>query len=167
MQRPLLWSDGTGSLQCADLLETVKSSGGNSEYTKLLFDAWVFLATMLEFKFPKGLEMHIHLDAEEEESGNFTANSGQMAVVMTADLANGCDEKQWRTSPAEVLHEVFGLVEENAGSFHQGFPEYRRMETFNVMRDWQMEVDSIEIDEGAATPFFEQVYASRCTIALV
>lgn len=167
MQRPLLWSDGTGSPQCADLVETVKSSGVKSEYTKLLFDAWVFPATLLEFKFPKGLEMHIHLDAEEEESGDFTANGEQMAVVMTADLADGCNEKQWRTSPAKVPHEVFGLVVENAGSFHQGFPEYRRMGAFNVMRDLQMEVDSIEIDEGAATPFFEQMYASLCTIALV
>ncbi|EXJ66687.1 uncharacterized protein A1O5_10358 [Cladophialophora psammophila CBS 110553] len=111
--------------------------------------------------------MHIYLDAEEEESGNFTAHGGQMAVVVTADLADGSDEKQWRTSPAKVPHEVYGLVMENAGAFHRGFPEYRRMGTFNVMRDWQMEVDSIKIDEGAATPFFEQVYASRCTIALV
>ncbi|OQU95515.1 hypothetical protein CLAIMM_01704 [Cladophialophora immunda] len=168
MQRPLLWSDGTGLLQCADLVETVKkASGVKGEHTKLLFDAWVFPATLLEFQFPKGVEMHIHLDAEEEESDDFTANCDQMAVLMTADLANVGDEKKWSTSPAEVLHEVFGLVVENAGSFHKGFPEYRRMGVFNVMRDMQMEVDSIEIDEGAATPFFEQMYASRCTIALV
>ncbi|KIW88462.1 uncharacterized protein Z519_11031 [Cladophialophora bantiana CBS 173.52] len=155
------------SLQCTDLLETVKSSCVNGEYTKLLFDAWVFPSTLLEFRLPNGLEMHIYLDAEEEESDNFAAHGEQMAVVMTAYLADSSNEKQWRTPSAKALHEVCGLVMENAGAFHRGVPEYYRMGTFDVMRDWQMEVDSIEIHEGAATPFFEQVYASQCTIALV
>lgn len=170
MKRPVTWIDGTSSVPCAELFGKVKSSddkkcGGKSEYAKLLLRAWVFSARLLEFDAPRGLEIQICLDAEEELLlETFNATKEYMAVVMSAYLDGG-DEDDWRASPTEALHEVYGLIVENVGTIHEGIEEYRRIGTFDVLHD--MEIDSIEDSEHAAKPFYEQVYASRRTVALI
>lgn len=170
MKRPVTWIDGTSSVPCAELFGKVRSSddkkcGGKSEYAKLLLRAWVFSARLLEFDAPRGLEIQICLDAEEELLlETFNATKEYMAVVMSAYLDGG-DEDDWRASPTEALHEVYGLIVENVGTIHEGIEEYRRIGTFDVLHD--MEIDSIEDSEHAAKPFYEQVYASRRTVALI
>ena len=92
-----MWTDGTGSIQYAELYGKVKSSdgnkcGGRGEYAKLLFTTWVFSARLLNFNFPGTTEIWICLDAEEDATETLDENKNYMAVVMSAYLDDDGDE---------------------------------------------------------------------------
>ena len=141
MKRPVIWPDGSCAINCAELLEKVKSSddkkcGGKNEYAKLVLKAWVFSACLLEAEPPQGLELQIFLDAADDATDILDSNNGYEAAVMTVYLDGG-DEIEWKFSPSEMPHYVSGMILEKAGSQHGSVDEYRRVGTFHIMCDWE------------------------------
>ena len=169
MKRPITWSDGTGSIPCAQLVEAVKSldksqAAVQGETVKLVLEAWTFRADILSHDVPLALEMHVRLDAEEEPTEDMSVLNGYTAVVLSAYLEQG-DERDWKTSCTTMVHEVYGLIVSETGSQHKGIEEYSRMGIFEVRCDVGAEFGEDEMSR--AESFYQQIYATRGVLALI
>jgi hypothetical protein len=173
MRRPVTWADGTGSIPCAQLLEAVKPSDPTStaaiqgETVKLVLEAWTFSPAILTQNIPNELDIHVRLDAEEEPTEDLSALGECIAVVLSAYLPDGADEQVWRASPTEMLHEVYGLIVQKAGSLHGGVEEHIRLGIFEIICDGMDSPGLGEDSKSRAESLYRQVYASRCALALV
>ncbi|KAK5270626.1 hypothetical protein LTR96_003903 [Exophiala xenobiotica] len=172
MKRPITWTDGTGSIPCAQLLEAVKSTPDKcdpavqGETVKLVLEAWAFPAAAVGQSVPDALEFNVRLDTEEEPTEDLSVLGGDMAVVLSAYLPDGMDEQQWRGSKATMLHEVYGLIVRKAGSQHQGIEEYTREGIFEIVCE-HLDADVGEDSKQVTELFYQQIYASRCAVALI
>lgn len=170
MNKPVTWNDWTGAIACAELVDMVESpclgkNLGTTQCTKLMLTSWVFPADLLESKLPDGLVINIQLDKESDYAVKFKATTALMAIVLLVYL-DDCAEEEWTAAPTSTAHEVIGLLLEPTGQYHGKYMEHKRLGFFEVVID--MQVDSILDYSNTTAPFFyERVYASKHTIALI
>jgi len=86
------------------------------------------------------------------------------AVVLSAYLEGG-DVQQWVPSRASILHEVYGLIVQQADSRYKEIEEYTRVEMFEILYD--MDADHDVEGQSVAESFCQQIYTSRRVLALI
>jgi len=170
MNKPVLWQDWTGAVACAELLDVVESPClgkeiGIMQRTELMLTSWVFPADLLESKLPDGLVINTKLDTETYWTVEFKATASLVAIVLLVYLEDGAQEK-WTAAPTSKAHEVIGLLLQPTGQYHAKYMEHKRLGFFEVIID--MRVGSVADYSDTTAPFFyERIYASKHTIALI
>jgi hypothetical protein len=173
MQRPLQWV-GQFRTQCAQLVDLVKSSNdskyaGIDQYEKLIFDAWIFPARVLDFKHPKGSTISVSMDSGIKGPGDTFTNNDHDSILLAANEHSSEDfeskASNWTTKPVDTMHDVIGIMIQATGNLHNGIREFRRLGV------WLINILTYEDEHQAAwlalQPKYEQIYRNRCRIVLV
>ncbi|KAJ9613438.1 hypothetical protein H2200_003380 [Cladophialophora chaetospira] len=137
MRRPVEWDDVAGSIPSAQLLEAIKPLNGadfaiQGKAVKLVLEAWMFPADILDRTLSEDLEVSVRLDARDKPTINPRTLAKYSAIPLLVGLY-GADEAQWRASRTTILHKVYGLIIQKANSQHGGNEEYERMGMFKVL----------------------------------
>lgn len=164
MNQPLVWQDGTASVDNVRLIEVVRQGTSTDEKVrKLIVEAWVFPIRLLD-AVPEDLEVDFYLDLLSNTSTDLVKQDTIRVVPLKVYL-DGEDKKEWLKHPAAKPHDVCGLIIEPTGESYKGHVVYRRLGIVDILPGWNFAFSSSETAEGSL--FFQGMYTKKETTVLV
>ncbi|RMJ13475.1 hypothetical protein CDV36_006847 [Fusarium kuroshium] len=164
MNQPLIWQDGTASVDDIRLVEVVRQGTGTDEKVKkLIVEGWIFPIKLLA-AVPDDLEVDFYLDSLSDSSDDLVKQEGVRVVLLKAYL-DGEDKNQWLKDPAAKPHDVCGLIIEPTGDSYEGHAMYLRLGIVDILPGWDFTFSSSEMTPGSL--FYQGMYTKKETAVLV
>ncbi|RSL76786.1 hypothetical protein CEP51_009626 [Fusarium floridanum] len=164
MNQPLIWQDGTASVDDIRLVEVVRQGTGTDEKVKkLIVEGWIFPIKLLA-AVPDDLEVDFYLDSLSDSSDDLVKQEGVRVVLLKAYL-DGEDKNEWLKDPAAKPHDVCGLIIEPTGDSYEGHAMYRRLGIVDILPGWDFTFWSSEMTPGSL--FYQGMYTKKETAVLV
>ncbi|KAJ4212990.1 hypothetical protein NW759_011251 [Fusarium solani] len=164
MNQPLVWQDGTASVDDIRLIEVVRQgTGTDGKVKKLIVGGWIFPIRLLA-EVPDDLEVDFYLDSLSDSSGDLVKQDAVQVVLLKAYL-DGDDKEDWLKTPAAKPHDVCGLIVEPTDDRHEGYVVYRRLGIVDILPGWDFNFSSSESTAGSL--FYQGMYTKKETAVLV
>ncbi|KAL2672868.1 hypothetical protein Neosp_013584 [[Neocosmospora] mangrovei] len=161
---PLIWQDGTASVDDIKLVEVVRQGTGNDEKVKkLIVEGWIFSIGLLA-GVPDDLEVDFYLDSLSDSSGDLVKQNTVQVLLLKAYL-DGDDKEEWLKDPAAKPHDACGLIVEPTEESYGGHVVYRRLGIVDILPGWDFNFSSSETTAGSV--FYQGMYTKKETAVLV
>lgn len=169
MNQPLVWQDGTATVNDAGLIEIVRDP--TAKVKMIVLKGWVFSIRVLATQTPKDIEIDFYLDHLSSSPADLFELAGVRVVLVQAYL-DGDDRDEWGRNPAAKPHDACGLILQATGESYGGHLVYQRLGVVDILLRFDSEPMSDEescaegIEKTAGGLLYQDMYSGKEVIVL-